>query len=108
MNLGGVPCAVPVERVPGASGDGWHALPREVTYHKQLGITLACAVRTAAVKQWRANDALPWTAPLAAGVAAEHRLGAVLAALQHRGHARRVRFLRTARGGGAAARLGAR
>lgn len=71
VNLGGVPCAVPVERVPGASGDGWHALPREVTYHKQLGITLACAVRTAAVKQWRANDALPWTAPLAAGVAAD-------------------------------------
>jgi hypothetical protein len=67
VNLGGVPCAVPVERVAG----GWHALPREVTYHKQLGITLACGVGTAAVKAWRANDTVPWASALAEGVAAD-------------------------------------
>ena len=70
VNVGGVPCAVPVERAPGAGSDRWRALPREVTYHKQLGITLACSVSATQVKEWRANDALPWSAPLAADVAA--------------------------------------
>ncbi len=67
MNLGGVPCAVPVERNPDG---GWRALPRETTYHQQLGIVLACAVSTAAVTTWRANESLPWTAPLTADLAA--------------------------------------
>jgi len=71
VNLGGVPCAVLVERAPGGGDGGWRALPREVTYHKQLGITLACAVGTAAVKEWRANDRLPWASALAEGVAAD-------------------------------------
>ena len=66
VNVGGVPCSVPVERVAG----GWRAREREVTYHKQLGMTLACPVSAAAVKEWRADDALPWAAPLAADVAA--------------------------------------
>lgn len=66
VNVGGAPCSVPVERV----ADAWHAREREVTYHKQLGITLACSVSAAAVTEWRPNDALPWTAPLAADVAA--------------------------------------
>jgi hypothetical protein len=65
VNLGGVPCAVPVER--GASG--WLARPREANYHKQLGIVLACAVDTSAVADWRAAGAIPWAARLAAGLA---------------------------------------
>ncbi len=69
VNLGGVPCAVPVERVAG--GEGWRTLPRADTYHRRLGITLACAVGTAAVREWRANDDLPWASALAAGVAAD-------------------------------------
>ena len=69
VNLGGVPCAVPVER---GDGGGWRVLPREDTYQRQLGIVLACAVPASAVQAWRANDALAWTAPLAADVAAEH------------------------------------
>ena len=68
VNLGGVPCAVPVER--DAVGGGWRALPREDTYTRQLGIVLACAVPTAGVRSWSANDALPGTAPLAADVPA--------------------------------------
>jgi hypothetical protein len=71
VNLGGVPCAVPVERVLEGGGDDWRALPREVTYHKQLGITFACDVRTAAVGTWRANAMLPWASALAEGVAAD-------------------------------------
>ena len=66
VNVGGAPCAVPVERVAGE----WRPQAREVTYHKQLGMTLACPVGTAAVMEWRANEALPWSAPLAADVAA--------------------------------------
>ena len=65
--LGGTPCAVPVERT---SARGWQALPREITYHKQLGINLACAMSAASVSEWRANEALPWAAALAQGVAA--------------------------------------
>ncbi|HXY70569.1 MAG TPA: hypothetical protein VEH62_14070 [Gemmatimonadales bacterium] len=66
VNLGGVPGAVPVER---ADGGAWRALPREVTYHKQLGVVLACAVPAAAAVSWQANDALPWSSPLASGPA---------------------------------------
>jgi hypothetical protein len=66
VNLGGMPCAVPVER----DGAGWRARPREVTYHKQLGMVLACPVPTGPVAAWRANAELPWTAGLAAGFAA--------------------------------------
>ena len=65
--VGGTPCAVPVERT---SASGWQALPREITYHKQLGINLACAMSAASVSEWRANEALPWAAALAQGVAA--------------------------------------
>ena len=67
VNLGGVPCAVPVAR---SADGGWRALAREITWHKQLGITLACAVPVAPGTAWRANGALPWTAPLAGDVAA--------------------------------------
>ena len=67
VNLGGVPCAVPVER---DAGGAWRALPREATYHQQLGIVLACAVSTAGVAAWRANASLPWTAPLTTELAA--------------------------------------
>jgi hypothetical protein len=66
VNLGGVPCAVPVER----TAEGWRTRPREPTYHRQLGIVLACAVEAGLVKQWRANEGLSWAAPLAAGLAA--------------------------------------
>ncbi|HXY18778.1 MAG TPA: cellulase family glycosylhydrolase [Gemmatimonadales bacterium] len=68
VNLGGVPCAVPVER--DANGGGWRVLPRDDTYSRQLGIVLACAVPTDAVRNWSANEALPWAAPLAADVTA--------------------------------------
>ncbi len=66
VNVGGVPCAVPVER----GGDGWRARARETTYHRQLGIVLACAVEAGAVKEWRPNPDLPWAVGLAAGVPA--------------------------------------
>jgi hypothetical protein len=66
VNVGGAPCSVPVERV----ADGWRPQAREVTYHKQLGITLACPVSAAAVGEWRANDAVPWSATLSADVSA--------------------------------------
>jgi hypothetical protein len=61
VNLGGVPCAVPVVH----GGDGWRVEARQTEYHRRLGITLACAVPSAAVKAWRSNEALAWTAPLA-------------------------------------------
>jgi hypothetical protein len=67
VNLGGVPCAVPVIR-----GDaGWRAEARQTGYHHRLGVTLACAVATSAVTAWRANEALPWTSGLAAGIGAD-------------------------------------
>ncbi len=65
VNLGGVPCAVPV----GRDGGGWAARDRVTTYHQQLGIVLACAVSATAVKEWRPDPDLPWAAPLAAGLA---------------------------------------
>ena len=65
VNLGGVPCAVPVTRAAG----GWAAGARATTYHRQLGIVLACAVDAALVTEWRASPDAPWAAPLAAGVA---------------------------------------
>ena len=67
LNLGGRPCAVPVER--GADG-AWRAGPAATTWHEQLGIVLACAVPTAAVTAWRANEDLPWTSGLERDAAA--------------------------------------
>jgi hypothetical protein len=64
VNLGGVPCAVPVTRSDGA----WRVEARQAEYHHRLGVTLACAVATAGVTQWRANEALPWASTLAAHV----------------------------------------
>jgi hypothetical protein len=61
VNLGGVPCAVPVTRGAG----GWTAESRTTEYHHRLGVVLACAVPTAAVCEWRADAALPWGAELA-------------------------------------------
>jgi Cellulase (glycosyl hydrolase family 5) len=63
VNLGGVPCAVPVER----NGGGWQVADRDGARPKQLGIVLACAVDAALVRQWRPDPDLPWTSPLAAG-----------------------------------------
>ena len=61
VNLGGVPAAVPVSR----DASGWRAGERTPELHRQLGFTLACAVATSGVREWRANAALPWTSALA-------------------------------------------
>jgi len=66
VNVGGVPCAVPVERT--ADG-GWRAAARDDTRPRELGIVLACEVSAAPVVTWRANEALPWASPLADGLA---------------------------------------
>ncbi len=66
VNLGGVPCAVPVAR----DGTLWRAQARTTEYHHRLGVTLACPVPTAGVREWRANASLPWTSALAGGVSA--------------------------------------
>ncbi len=60
VNLGGVPCAVPVVWDAGA----WRAEARTTEYHRRLGFTLGCAVDAGSVKAWRANEALPWTSGL--------------------------------------------
>ena len=65
VNVGGVPCAVRVERT--AEG-GWRSA-RDGARSRELGIVLSCAVSAAPVAAWRANDDLPWAAPLAAGLA---------------------------------------
>ena len=67
VNLGGVPCAVPVV---GSEG-GWRAEARQSGFHQRLGVTLACAVATAGVTEWRANEALPWTSGLATRISAD-------------------------------------
>ena len=67
VNLGGVPCAVPVVRSEG----GWRAEARQTGFHRRLGVTLACAVATTGVREWRANEALPWTSGLASRVSAD-------------------------------------
>jgi hypothetical protein len=66
VNLGGVPGAVPVFR----DGTVWRAGARTMDFHRQLGFTLACAVATSGVKEWRANAALPWTSALASPIEA--------------------------------------
>ena len=67
VNVGGVPCAVPVERDQDGS---WRVLPRDDGYSRQLGIVLACAVPTTAVRTWSASAEVPGTAPLATDVPA--------------------------------------
>jgi hypothetical protein len=51
VNLGGTPLAVPVVRV----NEAWHAEPRQVQFHKKLGLTQAFGVSTASVKSFTAN-----------------------------------------------------
>jgi hypothetical protein len=64
VNIGGVPCAVPVVRSVG----GWKPEARQTEYHHRLGVTLACPVAAAAVTAWRADESLPWTSALSATV----------------------------------------
>jgi len=60
VNLGGVPCAVPVVRTLA----GWRREERTVTYHRALGITQAFAVDVPEGAEWLASPAHPWAESL--------------------------------------------
>ncbi len=60
INLGGAPCAVPVDRL----GSAWRREVRQVSLHRRLGITQSFPVSTARVKTWRASEECQWATAL--------------------------------------------
>jgi len=74
INLGGVPCAVPVAK----DGAGWRAEARQTTLHDVLGITQAFPIDIPAGVTWRAPEQHNWSQALVGHVGATRAFGLYL------------------------------